>query len=322
MKKAILFLIAIIFSVGLFAQKITALTEATAASGESLLLVRDGSTGNVIKKITKDNLLSDYSSVDDLALKLSIANGTTTGTLTTANIKIGSAGEVLSKAALDNDGFLTFFDVNGDSLSQHTNDADKQQISDIAVMIGDAERDVLSLQSLGATSIKGWSISTGTGENQSLYDGYALYQMVEVFEDDTITGIQVVMGVAGDYTADNNNYVALFSVSGGTYTQVAISANNGDLWKATANTIITVAFTAPYVATKGVYAVGMMYNSSAETARPQFAGENVKSLILSAQMTNSNHLCAYLAAQTAFPASETGADLTLRTGSIFIQLYE
>jgi hypothetical protein len=302
MKKATLFLIAVILSVGLFAQKITALTEATAASGESLLLVRDGSTGNVIKKITKDNLLSDYSSVDDLALKLSIANGTTTGTLTTANIKIGSAGEVLSKAALDDDGYLTFFDENGDSLSQHTNDADKQQISDIAMMIGDAPQDYKAIKSIGA-GIAGKTLFSDGGESLSLTDGRVYYVLVDIYEAATIANVNFIQVTAGNYTADENNYIGLFTVDGDTLTQVAITANNGNLWKGTAGSFQTAAFVTPYEATAGVHAIGFIYSSSAQTTAPQIAGAGNVGYMITGLLPNHIALVEYVATQTALPAT-------------------
>jgi hypothetical protein len=72
----------------------------------------------------------------------------------------------------------------------------------------------------------------------------------------------------GDYTADNFNGVALYTYSAGVITQVAISANNGDYWKFTSNTVGIIPFTAKYYATPGLYFVGMLYNSSAQTTAP------------------------------------------------------
>lgn len=85
----------------------------------------------------------------------------------------------------------------------------------------------------------------------------------------TITGVMWYQMTRGSYTPNNFNGVALYSVTGGTLTQVAISANNGTIWSASASsTYGTQAFTSTYAAAAGIYFVGFLYNESAQVTAP------------------------------------------------------
>lgn len=97
---------------------------------------------------------------------------------------------------------------------------------------------------------------------------------IVVKRDTIITGVKFTNQTQGNYTADNNNKVGLYSYSGGTLTLVASSTNDGNLWKGAANTLQTKAFTTPYLAVAGVYYVAMLYNQSAVTTAPALFGTN------------------------------------------------
>ena len=71
MKKLLLSLMSLAIFIGMNGQKITNLTEATTAPSGSLLMVRQGTTGNLIKRITVDNLLLNYITSTDTAAMLS-----------------------------------------------------------------------------------------------------------------------------------------------------------------------------------------------------------------------------------------------------------
>ena len=51
----------------------------------------------------------------------------------------------------------------------------------------------------------------------------------------TITGVKWYQGTLGSYTANNENRVGLYTVSGGTLTLVASCANDGNLWQTVAS---------------------------------------------------------------------------------------
>lgn len=151
----------------------------------------------------------------------------------------------------------------------------------------------MKAQALGATLV-------GSTGSTALTDGQARYQPVYIPNAQTITGVKFFVRTQGNFTADNNNRVALYSYSGGTLTQVATSANDGDIWKATSNTYTTVAFTSPYAATPGIYYVGFIYNNSAQTTAPALAHmTNMGNAAMgSPDLTNSAVLSAFLSSQS------------------------
>jgi len=132
--------------------------------------------------------------------------------------------------------------------------------------------------------------------NAVFTDGYVYYDAVYVEYDVTLTGIGFLQITQGSYTADNYNGVGLYSYNGsGTWTLVASSTDDGNIWKGAANTIQKKAFTTPYAATTGIYLVASMYNSSAQTTAPSIAFFN--SITSSAgfvnDFTNSAKSCAF-----------------------------
>jgi hypothetical protein len=162
-----------------------------------------------------------------------------------------------------------------------------------------------AFQAMGST-IKAMSIGMNPGDitgSVTLLDGRAVYVAVYLPLAQTITGVKMIQHTQGAYTADNFNGVALYSVSGGTLTQRAVSDNDGTIWKATTGTMITKAFNATYDAPAGLYYVAFLYNSSAESTAPKLAssGDSVmitgvsqwdftNNLFLSGNKTGSNSL--------------------------------
>lgn len=179
-----------------------------------------------------------------------------------------------------------------------------------------------SMRALGS-SMKGYAIGVAGVPTQavSLVDGTARFHAVYVPKATTLTGVKFFGQTAGNYTADNNNYIALYSYSAGTLTQVAITANNGNLWKL-GNQWVTATFSTPYNAPGGIYFIGMLYNSSAQTTAPQVGG--VSGLAANGSIfdfTNSAKLASTLAAQTALPTPQSMAGLTATANLVNIILY-
>jgi len=104
----------------------------------------------------------------------------------------------------------------------------------------------------------------------ALTDGTARYIGVYISETTTITGVRWWQTVLGSYTADNYNGVGLYSVNltSGDLTLVASSTDDGNIWKATANTFSFKAFTSTYSAAPGLYMIAFLYNSSAQVTAP------------------------------------------------------
>lgn len=153
----------------------------------------------------------------------------------------------------------------------------------------------LAMQAIGS-SVK--EISVGMTFSQattglSLSDGILYMVPINVRKGGTRTGVKVVMNTAGSYTGDNENRVGLYSLSGGTLTLVASSANNATLWSAAAG-LLTIPFASTVNVTRGLYYVGILYNNSAQTTAPSiFASTNYNSTVWTAianDATNSNRL--------------------------------
>jgi hypothetical protein len=88
----------------------------------------------------------------------------------------------------------------------------------------------------------------------------------------TITGVKWYQATAGSYTSNNYNGVGLFTYSGGTLTLVASSTDDGTIWTTTSQTWGSKAFSSTYNAAAGLYFIGYIYSSSAQTTAPAIAG--------------------------------------------------
>lgn len=188
---------------------------------------------------------------------------------------------------------------------------------DVAIKTYQALGSTIKAQTLGMNPV----LMSGS---VSLTDNVARYIAVYLPKPQTITGVKWYQRIQGSYTADQNNYVALYSYSGGTLTQVAISANDGTIWKAAADTYGSAAFTAPYAAAAGVYFVGLLYNSSAQTTAPQLAqiGSAPSNLAMMAMdFTNSAKLTGTVSAQNTLPSSQASSGITATASAQWVALY-
>lgn len=97
----------------------------------------------------------------------------------------------------------------------------------------------------------------------SMTDGYMLYNTVAVFDTVTVSNMETMITVQGNYTADNYNGMAIMKLNLSTYTWdlVVNTTNDGDIWKATINTAIVKAIT-PTQLLPGIYAFCAIYNTS------------------------------------------------------------
>jgi hypothetical protein len=156
----------------------------------------------------------------------------------------------------------------------------------------------------------------------SLSDAQARFVAVYVQKAITVTGIKWYQSTQGNYTADQNNYVALYSYASGTLTQVAISANNGNIWKATSNAYSSAAFAAPYSAARGIYFAALLYNQSAQVTAP-ILGAGIVGITnqVLGDFTNSAMLSGTLASQTSLPTSQAMSGLTASGTIPYLALY-
>ena len=155
--------------------------------------------------------------------------------------------------------------------------------------------------------ILGYTAYSGT----AMGDGNVHYSLFYIPEKTTITGVAWFQTTQGNYTADNNNKVGLYSISGATYTKVAESADDGNMWKAAASTIATKNFSSAYSAEPGYYMVAAVYNSSAQTTAPSIAmyGSPINKFYQYG-FTDGRYLAGRSGAQADLPATQAAAGLS------------
>lgn len=190
-------------------------------------------------------------------------------------------------------------------------------------LIGSGVSLATELQSLGA-NVKAIPIfcDMDASSSKTLTDAELFVTAVYLPEDMTITGARFSLAIQGDYTADNNNRIGLYKVSGTTATLVASTVNNGDLWKGAQYAWTNHPFSSTYSAEKGAYYIAFLYNNSAEVTAPRiYCGEPITLAHQSSFMGNSVKVKGTLADQSDLPSSFNMTSASAKTESPMIILY-
>jgi hypothetical protein len=163
--------------------------------------------------------------------------------------------------------------------------------------------------------------NTGSSISNQRFDVVAVW----LPNDATITGVNWIQVTAGDYTPNNYNGVGLYTYSGGTLTLVASSTDDGNIWKGTAQTYLSKAFSSPYNAAAGLYFIGALYCRSAAVTPPAImscSGTTPSVAVITEDFTNSTKLTGTVNSLTALPATQAMSGVTLKQSSGFwFQLY-
>lgn len=192
-------------------------------------------------------------------------------------------------------------------------------------ILSNRDNEVLAYQALGSSAaaetvgLRLIEANTST----ALVDNTVRFCPVYLEKAKTLTGIKVYVRTQGNYTADNNNRIGLYSYSGGTLTLVASSTNSGTLWTSAANAFQTINFSSTYAAAPGIYYVGLLYNNSAQTTAPTLGGGIAMNNAAMAAMdfTNSAKLWGTLSGQNNLPSSQASSGITGATASYWVILY-
>lgn len=184
--------------------------------------------------------------------------------------------------------------------------------------------DILAYQSFGSV-IKGQTLFGNLAQATTSYtilDGNLRAMAGYLPKAATLTGLKFWQRIQGNFTADNNNRVGLYSVSGTTATLVAASSNDGSLWQSVANGILSVPFSSSYVAAKGNYYIVQLANWSAVTTSPTLA-QHVSWLTNQATVdfTSSNKLNFSMTSQSDLPATIDLTAVTAQTTPIWSMMY-
>jgi hypothetical protein len=184
----------------------------------------------------------------------------------------------------------------------------------------------LGYQALGS-SVKCVPLSCPTvnmmTNSAALTDNQARYIAVYVPKATTITGVRWFQVAAGSYTADQYNGVALYSYSGGTLTKVDSSANDGNIWVSANNTWTSKAFYTTYTAAAGVYYIGFVYNSSAQTTAPTIGANatTVSGTVNTFDFTNGGKTSATNTLTNFLPTTISTTTIISSTNNIGVWLY-
>jgi hypothetical protein len=194
----------------------------------------------------------------------------------------------------------------------NTSDADKpsNNLSDIASAAG--------LSALGGNVLFSPLLVT-TGN--ALADAAIRGDLIYIEKNATINGVWFYLQTSGVFTGDQVNSIALYSISGGTATKIAETANDPTIWTGTANAWKNVAFATPVAVTKGDYYVTFLYNNSAQTTAPGLGGgPALFNAAVGSLFPNSVRTSFTLAAQTTQPSTITlsSTSATTQTRNVIV----
>jgi hypothetical protein len=113
--------------------------------------------------------------------------------------------------------------------------------------------------SLKAMTPPGFTLE-GMSSGLAISDGAQYFYIFYLANPDTLKGVRWYQRIQGNYTGDNYNGFALYTLSGGTATLVDSTANDANIWKGTSNTFQNKDFVIPYYATEGFYMISFLSN--------------------------------------------------------------
>jgi hypothetical protein len=183
---------------------------------------------------------------------------------------------------------------------------------------------ILAYQALGS-SVKAQVVGLGIDRittTGTMSPGILSLTAVYLKKPSTITGVRWFQAVQGNYTADDYNGVGLYSYSGGTLTLEASSTDDGDIWKGANDTWQNKDFSSPYVASAGIYYVGLLLNRSAHVTLP---GIGVTSSSRAGtppfDFTNSAFIHATKSSQTSLPATLSASTANVANIQRYVAIY-
>jgi len=212
---------------------------------------------------------------------------------------------------------LAFVKGSSSNIQTQINAITAASIEDVTIKAYQALGSAIKAQTVGQSIAR--ITSTGVLINQ-------LISFVAVYlnTSQTLTGVKWWQGTLGNYTANNENRIGLYSYSGGTLTLVASCANDGTLWQTAASaTLGSKAFSSTYAAAAGIYFVALLWNRSAVVTAPAvgFCGNITNANIQALDFTNSAKIWGYKTGVTALPATQAMSGLTVDVGSFWIAVY-
>lgn len=268
-----------------------------------------GSSASADSSVFQTKYRSDTGRVNTYTAIASKGTGTVTsitagvgligGTITTSGtINADTATVLLSKAAAA----ATYLNIE---------DCDQQSVSIAQALGSTIKAEPVGMNYTDITS-------TRTLSNQQF-----LLVATEIKKAQPIAGVLWYQSVQGDYATTAENRVGLYTYSGGTYTLVASSTHDGDLWKAASNTFGFKYFSSPYLASVGTYFIGALWNRSAQTVAPVIGvkASAINAAALAPGLTNSAKVVGVITGQTTLPSSFSATSVVAAAGPFYFALY-
>ena len=131
----------------------------------------------------------------------------------------------------------------------------------------------------------------------------------------TITGAYVPFNRAGNYTANNNNRIGLYSTDGTTLTQVASIADTPTMWTTTSGSMLTQAFTSTYNAPAGLYYMAYLWCSSVTITAPRLVQQSMSGAFSDLGLIGNNFRMGTMAGQTNLPSTQAISGIAHSGGS-------
>ena len=142
--------------------------------------------------------------------------------------------------------------------------------------------------------------------NGSLIDNTLSINSIYINKTSIITGVGWIQAIQGSYTANEYNGIGLYSydLANEKLILVASTPNDGDIWKAVANSYATKNFTTPITVNRGIYYIASLYNNSSVSLNPTFVGFNSflqNTTLVNSASIPSGYLTGTISAQNSLP---------------------
>lgn len=203
----------------------------------------------------------------------------------------------------------------------------RAQTSALITSMAPADNGVKGIQAAGSP-IKALTLgqtAPATAGYISLVDSTIYYELFYLPKAITITGVRLAIGNAtGNFTISPtaDNMIGIYSVSDGTLTRVAMSADNDNLWKGSTYTALNVPLTSSYSASAGLYAVALIYNGKTVTADPAlFYTMGISSLSVDLYALPNALKISGTSRGATLPASIASTGITAYTYMHYIAIY-
>jgi hypothetical protein len=167
---------------------------------------------------------------------------------------------------------------------------------------------ILGYQALGST-IKGATLDLSLNRTLTTVSHATTGRMqitpIYIPVATTITGVKFVSATQGSFTASNYNGIGLYSynTATGAATLLTATANDDTIWKQTANTVVSKAFTGATSVAAGLYFIGSVVNSSAGTGPSILGTVSLLAPMATYDFTNSARLVTHIVSQTTLPST-------------------